>query len=287
MGILSSEPGLPLWSDYTRFARRHIALIGALMFIGAAIGVGWAMQQPTTYSATASIALTPVPKYVTPSTSELVPPEVTIDTDAQLLQSPKVLEAVAAALGTTPDEALQRLSVSATPTSNVLHVTVRSSSAKGAAAAANAAVTELIGVRRDSLGALQQNQLSMLQLLVSTEERNLSKTQTSRVTIPATDDLFAQLQQLRAEIDELEAARREPAVVLQAAVPPPKAEYSNSEVPVVSGAMLGFLLACGVGAMRDRARQPQVRTALSRRLSQLSGQVPATATLREDTNNAT
>src|SRR5262245_12748871 len=113
MGVLNSAPGLPLWSDYTRFARRHIALIGALMFVGGCLGVAWAMQQPRTYSATSSVAMQPVPKYVTPSTTELVAPEVTVDTDAQLLQSPKVLDAMAAALGTTPDEALGRLLVSA------------------------------------------------------------------------------------------------------------------------------------------------------------------------------
>jgi uncharacterized protein involved in exopolysaccharide biosynthesis len=286
MGIMTSAPGLPLWSDYTRFARRHLALIGALMLVGLGAGVVAAMQQPRTYSATTSIAMQPVPKYVTPSTTELVAPEVTVDTDAQLLQSPQVLDAMAAALGTTPDEALGRMLVSASPNSHVLHVTVRASSPDGAAAAANAAATELIGVRRDTLGALRQDQLRQLQLLVSTQERTLAKSQASRLIIPATDDLFAQLQQLRADIDELEEARRAPAVVLEAATAPRAADYRNSEVPVVSGAMIGLLVACGVGAVRDRLRQLQERTALTHRISQLSGHLPVPGTLHEDIHHA-
>ncbi len=91
---VTTPPGLPLWSDYTRFVRRHALLIAGFMLAGILIGFVWSLQQPSTYSATASIALTPVPKYVAPSTTDLVAPEVTIDTDAQLLQSPEVLGAV-------------------------------------------------------------------------------------------------------------------------------------------------------------------------------------------------
>ena len=66
----------------TRADRRARCVVGLLA------GFAWSLQQPSTYSATTSVALTPVPKYVTPSTTELVPPEVTIDTDAQLLRQP-------------------------------------------------------------------------------------------------------------------------------------------------------------------------------------------------------
>jgi uncharacterized protein involved in exopolysaccharide biosynthesis len=286
MDVLTSPPGLPLWSDYTRFARRHAVVIAALMVVGLLAGIAWALQQPSTYSATTSIALQPVPKYVTPSTTELVAPEVTIDTDAQLLQSPKVLGAIGAALGTDADVAAEHLSVSASPNTHVLHVTIKASSRDRAAAAANAAVAALIQVRRDSLGALRQDQLRQLQLLVITQERELAKQQATELVIPATDDLFAQTQELRAGLDELEEARREPAVVVQPATPPRQADYANAEVPAVSGAMLGLLVGCLVGAGRDRLRLLAERPALAHHLPHLSGHLPVTTTLHEDTHHA-
>lgn len=286
MAVLTSPPGLPLWSDYPRFVRRHFGLIAALMVVGLCAGIAWALQQPSTYSATTSVALQTVPKYVTPSTAELVAPEVTVDTDAQLLQSPKVLGAIASALGTSPDVAATRLSVSASPNSHVLHVTVKASSAARAAAAADAAVKALVDVRRETLGALRQDQLRQLQLLVTTQERQLAKEQAAELVVPATDDLFAQTQELRAGLDELEEARREPVRVLVAAEPPRQADYANAEVPVVSGAMLGLLAACLIGAVQDRLRLLQEQSAFARHVPHLSGHLPVSTTLHEDTRHA-
>ncbi len=64
---LTTPPGLPLLSDYARFAGRHPSLIAGLMLAGILLGFVWSMPQPATYSATASIALAPVPKYVLPT----------------------------------------------------------------------------------------------------------------------------------------------------------------------------------------------------------------------------
>src|SRR5699024_3041286 len=61
------------------------------MLAGALLGVGWATGQPKTFSATASVALTPVPKYLAPLSPEIPPSAVTIDTDAQLLHSTEVV----------------------------------------------------------------------------------------------------------------------------------------------------------------------------------------------------
>jgi uncharacterized protein involved in exopolysaccharide biosynthesis len=234
-------------------------VIAVLVLAGLGVGLSVAGQQPSTYSATASLALQPVPKYVTPSTTELVAPEVTIDTDAQLLQSPEVLSAIGSALGTDADTAATRLSISASPNTHVLHVTIRSTSADRAAAAANAAAVALVRVRRDTLTALRLDQLRQMQLLVDSQERELARQQAGRLVIPATDDLFADLLQLRTDLEELEEARRAPALFVEAATPPRQADYANREVPVVSGAMLGLLAACLVGAGRDRLRLLAVR----------------------------
>ena len=262
-----TAPGLPLWSDYTRFARRHAWLIAACMLAGSLIGLVWAVQQTSTYSATASIALSPVPKYIVPSTTELVAPEVTIDTDAQFLQSPQVLTAVGDALGIDPEAASERLGVTASANSHVLHVTVHGESPERVAEAANAAVAALIDVRREELGAMQQSQLSQLRLYIAYQERALAREQARRVIITDTDSLFNQILQLRTGLDELEEAQAEPARIVQPATPPKKTDYANSEVPVFSGMMLGLLIACGAGALLDRLPQLTGAASFSHRLA--------------------
>jgi uncharacterized protein involved in exopolysaccharide biosynthesis len=286
MADVTGRPGLPLWSDYPAFARRNAAVIGVLMLIGMLAGYAWSLQQPATYSATTSVALTPVPKYVTPSTTELVAPEVTIDTDAQLLQSPQVMGAIADALGTSPAAAAEHLSVAASPNSHVLHVTVRSTSPELAAAAANAAAASLINLRREVLGSLQLEQLRQMQALLVVKETELAKEQAKRLVAPGADELFGEVVELRTGLDELEEARREPALVVRAAAPPTKKDYANTEVPVVSGLMLGLLAGVLLGAGRDRLRALSRDSTFARNHPHLSGHpLPVTITLHEESHH--
>jgi uncharacterized protein involved in exopolysaccharide biosynthesis len=276
MAVVTKPRGLPLLSDYKMFMRRHRTVIGALMGIGLLVGLVVGVLQPSTYSATASIALTPVPVYVSGSTTELVPPAVTIDTDAQLLGSPRVLGALGHELDVDQGEATEQLSVTASPNSHVLQVTVSAASPRLAATAANAAADAFIEVRRDSLGALQDSQFRQLRYLVSLQERALAKEQATRLVMPDQDELFAQILELRTSLDELEEASAEPADVLSAAEDAETPDHANLEVPTASGAMLGLLLACLLGIARDR-RRPSVPT---RTPANKSGDQP-NATLHE------
>ncbi len=284
---MTSTRGLPLWSDHTAFARRHARWILVLLVAGLTSGVAWALLQPATFSATASVALSPVPKYLTSSIVDIAAPEVTIDTDAQLLRSPEVLGAVGDILGTTAAEAGTRLSMTASPNSHVLHVTVRSSSPDLAAAAADGAVAAFTGVRRNALGALRHDQLRQLRQLLVDQEKLLAREQSKRLVISSTDQLFDDVLGLQTALDELLLARSKPAQVVRAADPPVRADYSNTEVPVVSGAMLGLLGACLLGAGRDRLQHLRRKPAPSAHPSQLSGRPwPVTITLREDAHHA-
>jgi hypothetical protein len=255
MAVLTEPAGLPVLSDYPRFVRRHRGPISLLMGVGLLFGAAWSLVQPTTFSATASVVLIPVPMYVTPATVGLVPPEVSIDTDAQLLRSPGVLAAVGDALGTTAGSAEGHLSLTASPESHVLHVTVSATSAQRAARAAQAAVEALVVVRRHALGALRQATLRQLRLFVTNQEDLLAQEQARRLVIPGQDDLFAQILDLRTGLEELEEARREPAQVVRPGVAPTRADHANAEVPITSGAMLGLLAGWLLGAGRDRTRQ--------------------------------
>jgi uncharacterized protein involved in exopolysaccharide biosynthesis len=258
-------------------------LFVCLVGLGLLGGVAMSMRQPATYSATVSIALAPVPKYVT-TPSELPPPEVTIDTDAQLLNSPAVKEAIADRLGIDPVAVEERVSVTASPNSHVLHVTVRSRSRDRAADAANAAAAALIDVRGKTLGALRDNQVNQVRIMLAAAENRLTRTMSRRLVITETDELFAEVLSLRQSLDELEEARATPAEVTDPAVPPKRADYANTEVPVASWPMLGLLAACLIGAVRDsgflrtRARTPLVSIHPVRR----NRLAPTTATRNAD-----
>jgi len=251
MGSVTRVAGLPLLSDYAAFARRHAKWLAVFVGVGLAAGLIWSARQPATYSATVSIAMTPVPKYVTVP-SELLPPEVTVDTDAQLLRSPAVVDAIATELGVDPSTVEKRVAVTASANSHVLHVTVESGSPERSAAAANAAAGALIEVRGEALGALHDSQLNLIRVMLDSTEAQISRTMNRRLVNPETDELYLELFALRRALDELEAAQATPAEVIRVAEPPKRPDYANTEVPLASGLMLGLLVGCLVGAVRDR-----------------------------------
>jgi uncharacterized protein involved in exopolysaccharide biosynthesis len=263
------------------------ALCLALVALGLLAGLAWSLAQPPTYSATASVALAPVPVYATSSTTELAPPAVSIDTDAQLLRSPRVLRASGDALGVDAAAASEHLRVTATPSSSVLHVTLTAASAQEAADAANAAVAAFVDERREALGALRLDQLRQLRLLISTREGLLAQEQRRRLVIPARDDMFDELLQLRTGLRELEEAREQPASVLQPARPPGDADYANAEVPTTSAAMAGLIAACLWGVARDRRRPVGDRATSTPTHRRLSGPLPAIRTTHGEYHHAT
>lgn len=252
MEVVTQPRGLPLWSDHLRTVWRHRVLVGTLSLAGLLAGLAWSSTQPVAYAATSTVVLTPVPKYVLPTGTGLKPPEVSIDTDAQLLHSPIVLARVGAALGTDADSAMDHLSVTATANSHVLHVTATAGSPERAAAAANAAVEGLARVRRTTLGALRVDQLRLLRLWTTGQEDLLAEASGVGAIIPAGDDLFAQVFDLKSALSELEHARSTPVQDIDPAVPPRRGVRSNAEVPLMSGLMLGALIGCLIGAVVDR-----------------------------------
>jgi hypothetical protein len=258
MDDMTRSAELPLISDYTRFARRHRTPIAVAMVIGVLVGLMLALLQPSTFSATASVALTPVPVYVAPSVSDLAPPPVTIDTDAQLVRSSPVLAAVGRALGVDDARSEEHITVTASPNTNILHVTVTAADAREAARAADAAALALVDVRRTALGALTHDQIRQLRFMMIAQEGMLAREQARRLVIPVRDELFGNLIELRTRLSELRTARRVPAEVIGPAADSGQADYANTEVPLTSGAVLGLVVGCLIGAARDRSRRTSV-----------------------------
>lgn len=248
---VTGRPGLPLWSDQLRFLRRHRAVVEASVALGILAGILMALGQPATWSSTSSVALTPVPVYVKVAADDLVPPEVSIDTDAQLLGSPQVLGAVGRQLGIDAADAEDHLSVSASPQTHVLHVTVSGPSAASAQAATASAVQAFVSLRGEVLGSLEETQVQSLRLALADRERERADVSRRRLVLDD-DELTQEVLDLRTALEEIEDARVQPADVIDPADVPRKVDYPNREVPVVSGAGLGLLAGLLLGAARDR-----------------------------------
>jgi hypothetical protein len=291
MADLTRRRGLPLWSDHTRFLRRHRAVVEAAVGLGLLAGVAVGVLQPATWSATASVALAPIPVYVKTSAGELVPPEVSLDTDAQLLGSPEVLGAVGRELGVDVDEAADHLAVSASAQTRVLHITITASSAADAQAATSAAVKEFVALRGEVLGALGEEPLRELRLALDTRESELAQVRERRIVLDD-DELFLEVLDLRAALDELEAAQAVPADVITPAEVPDAPDYANTEVPVVSGAGLGLLLGLLIALARDRRTPRRVLQRAGPASSHhsstdhLPGDAPGPVTRHQDAHHA-
>lgn len=242
---------------YTRFARRYAVLLVSCMCGGLLAGLGWALLQPPSYSATASVILSPVPSYVSVATSGRLPRQVTIDSDAQLVRDPTVLGAVAMAVGGDADDVEERIRVTAAPLTQVLLITFTTDSPAEAAAGATAAANSFIGVRQESLGALQEDQIGRLEYRMTELQARLDSQGEQSPVVLSDDPLVSQIAELSQRYADLERIRTSSAEVSRTATPPSAPDPTNDEVPLTSGVMGGLLAGCVIGAARDMVRARQ------------------------------
>jgi len=254
---VDDQPTLEL---YTAFARRHSRLLVACICIGLLLGGVWTLMQPRSYSATASVVLSPVPSHVSTATSGRLPREVTIDTDAQLVRSPSVLTAVSESVNEDSGTVLEHLRVTAVPLSRVLEITYTTDSATEAATAATVAAESFVTVRRSTLGSLQRDQLDHLLLRIDELQDRLDAEAQRRPFVSPDDPLVSEIALLRDRFTQLELAQATPAELTDRAEAPSSANSSNAEVPATSGVMMGLLAGCLVGGSLDRRRAGRVNT---------------------------
>jgi succinoglycan biosynthesis transport protein ExoP len=242
---------LPSWDQYAAFLRRYRRLLAVAMGIGVVLGAGVSFVQQPTYSATTSIALTPVPSYMSVTTTGGQPGLVSIDTDARLVMDSSAVQALERA-DPAVREPEEQIVVTATPLSRVMHITYSSGSPETAAAGATAVGDAFIDARRDALGALAEPELERLRLRIAELQERLSLEE-ARGLVPTTPDaLEPDLLELRDRLAALESARDTPAEVLQEALPPSAPDRRNAEVPITSGAMIGLLVGWVAALARNR-----------------------------------
>ncbi len=221
------------------------AAVGGL--IGA--GVSEATAEPT-FRSRVSILITPSPVYldtgveVEDADGELEedpPREITVDTEAALLESERALGRAAVVAGIPPAELRESVSVTAEPNSQILVLTINSSAADRADRAARAIADSYLQEREA--------------FLIQRRDRLVEQLRDELTSLdPAVRSLARDRERVIAQINYLETstatigrvARLEEAEVVRRQV----------EVPIASGAALGLLL--GVAAVRHLtiARRP-------------------------------
>lgn len=248
--MTATRTPLPRLEDYTAFVRRYLALLCIGMLTGAGVGLVIVLQQQPVYTATARVLLAPLPAHAeTTAVDDVTPTLVTIDTDAQLVNSASVVDAVATATGLPEAEVRSALTVTAEPLTQVLRISFVATHAERAAEGAEAAAQQLLVARGNVLTGTGQ-QVSALRDSITTLRREIQQAETGPMKTPLRVELAEQL----ATLSDVLAGSADTGRVMNHASVPREAHVPNPEVTVASGAMVGLLLAVALGAVYDLSR---------------------------------
>lgn len=222
-------------------------LAGAVL--GLAVGAGLYWTTPAQFRSTTVVELPQTAAAVDLSRLGRRAQPVTADTEAQILGSDQVVDAVARASGDPKRWVRESVTVTARPSTRILEITYTSRTPASATRGADAAVDAFLDVRDRLIVAPVEDYLSAV------GERTDAP---ARSDVLATDDRAGSAE-FRVEgwreraVQEL-LALPGPGVVLERARPTSSAYRGDAEVPMASGACLGALLGLGVGLGRTRLR---------------------------------
>jgi hypothetical protein len=256
--------------------RRHPRLLAACCGVGLAIGLVTAAARPTVWTSSTSVLAPKVPLYtpiVAQGVNEREPKPVTVDTEAQILTSRRVLLRATAGTDVTPDQLARMATVVAPPNSRVLQVTVRDTERDRAPFLADALTDAYLDARLQQLTERRSQQAEALRRRVATLEAGeatgmstLLRTAEQQGAQPVTDEvdrseldrlaaqnLADQIQQLRSQVLQLEGTEVVGGEALRSASPP-AAAGRHPEVPMVSWLLLGLL--AGLAGTRFLERHP-------------------------------
>ena len=245
---------LPTWSAYVGLVRRSWVLLVVLPLVGLVIGFGVARAKPHTYSATTDVVVYPVPAYVTVDNNTKAR-TVTIDSDAQLVLGSEVRKQVAQTVGLTEPEVQRGLSVGAVPLSTVLKITFSAGNPADAVRGATAAAQAFLQVRTEAMVALRDSQIDHVADRLRVVQTRLLAEQSANPALGTDDPVLDLYRTLHDRLQNLQNLRAVSAEVIDQAQRPTDPDSVDTEVPVTSGLMIGFLLACMVGWMRDVLRR--------------------------------
>jgi hypothetical protein len=226
-------PGLTLRTATARLRERWPVMV-ALVLLGALLGAGVAARDEVQHASRVSILLAPSPVSLqvadeTEDGSPAPPTEVTIDTEAALLVSRESLSRV---VGSTDapelNELRDRIRVTAVPSTRVLEIEVRNTSAARAAKEASSLARSYLVTRRGFLSNRRDQALSQLRGQLAKVRVTPGRTSVADLTRQRLERALTTILLTPTTAGEVIATR--PATTMR----------RQAEVPVTSGAALGF-----------------------------------------------
>jgi hypothetical protein len=252
--------GLRTLESMLALLRRSAVLIVVFALLGGLVGAAIARSRPTTFVATTSVLLAPAPVYLDATGGGgSAPRSISIDTEASMVYSERAVGLVLDRLGSTDAQAVRdSIQVTAPPSSRVLDIAVRDEDPEQARLVADELAAAYLQVRGEYLE--QRREQQRLQL-----ERELDTVAGSGIVVEmegdeaAGDADYEVLAEdlLREELDEVVLLSTDAGEVLRPATS--KRVGAQSEVPIVSGLLLGMLTALIVVSLREARRRDVAR----------------------------
>lgn len=231
------------------FARRWPVIVVSTL-ICAALGLALGMAAPKTYTATATLTVSPIT--TSPFSSAAVNQQINITTERAILSSGEVAALAAQELGEKASSgSLQNNTETAAPSgSQILEVSVTLPDAQRAANQANALAKAYLQFRSQGAAEVAAGYITQIDARL----KNLSGQPS------LTDSQQEQVQSLQQQKTELTLASASPGRLIGSATVPDQPSSMGGLVFMAAGTMGGLLLGLALVLVRERT-DPKVRTA--------------------------
>jgi uncharacterized protein involved in exopolysaccharide biosynthesis len=251
----AAQADAPL-ENYVGFARRQWVLIADGILAGVLAVAIYLITTPVGYQGDVTVMLNALPGVVGDGSAGSS--EISVDSDAQVAASARVLKAAAARVHFPGgDSALaDKLHLTARPNSRVLTIAVRADTAALARDTADAIAAELLRVRGRDFSSRLKNQRTALtrQIQVVTTELAATAPASADEIMPPTPEvkaLLSKLSVLQLKAAELDGQAADPGLVTAPARAGPSGR-PGLQAKLASGAMIGLLAGLAMAWLRDR-----------------------------------
>lgn len=255
-------------ADYPRLLRRHRRWIVALALVGVGVGILLVVNQPLLYTARSRVAVTPQDVTLQSIEESTRRQLVSLDSDAQVLSSTRVLGRAATATGVPGGitELRDRVGVSALPSSRVLIVSVAHPDPAAAVELTTAVVDAFLADRAESgERRVEAARADLEQQLESVSERlavlRASNPLGDDVVLPSQqaeeEELSEQVTALQGELVRAAATAGDAGVVIVPARITAAGSRPMAVATLSSGLLLGAGAGLGVSVARTARRRDQ------------------------------
>lgn len=261
LGPSSVQAEPPLAPDsipVTRYAgavRRHLTALVVAVLIGCGLGAAKVALTPAAYTARIAVLAPPVALHpgIDPGSAldadTRDPRETTMDTEAQLVWSDRVVSTLATHPGfdAPHDELRDRIDLTVPSNTHVLTIGVRAGSPRAARKGAEVVAEAYLSLRREILGETQERNREAL-------EQNLVLLKTQLAALPGDEDelrrlttrtrrqeIVKQIRDVQRQISGLKSKAEQPGEVLRAPELPERRDDPERDVSAATGIGVGLL----------------------------------------------